>query len=252
MKWLRFVMIISVMSVSGMTQDFTTKPDRPDQREPMSLGKPLSYWMGLVRNRGDDIAIAFQAIRELGPLAWPAVPELTLVVTEPFVPVRVGIDDHDTVLSKIDNIELRAAAIDTLASIGDASAVATLPLLRWAMLKRVIPEKIVSKEESDLYGDLVAVDVLERMRVGGAVAQFGPGAAPAIAAFLESADGEERKLAVAILNDAVLPLVAALLKSPDCKDRKLGLAILTDMWPVVSRDHLLELRRVTVCTTVGQ
>jgi hypothetical protein len=54
------------------------------------------------------------------------------------------------------------------------------------------------------------------MRVAGAVAQFGPAAAPAIAALLKSADGEERKLGVAILSENALPIASNLLKSRNC------------------------------------
>jgi hypothetical protein len=85
------------------------------------------------------------------------------------------------------------------------------------------------------------------MRVAGAVARFGPAAAPAIVALLKSPDDEKRKLGVAILSENALPLAAQLLKSRNCEDRKRGIAILADMWPVVAKEHLTELRAALVC-----
>jgi hypothetical protein len=91
------------------------------------------------------------------------------------------------------------------------------------------------------------MDILERMRVAGAIAQFGRGSILALAALLVSSDEEGRKLAVAVLSEKALPIAAALLKSQECEDRKLGVAILVDMWPVVARDHLIELKSAVVC-----
>ena len=45
--------------------------------------------------------------------------------------------------------------------------------------------------------------VLERMRVAGAVAQFGPDAAVAVTALLSSPDDESRKLGVAIMSAGI-------------------------------------------------
>src|SRR5437868_12384356 len=35
-------------------------------------GKPLSYWLRSIRDRDDNIELAFDAIIDLGPGAWPA------------------------------------------------------------------------------------------------------------------------------------------------------------------------------------
>ena len=89
--------------------------------------------------------------------------------------------------------------------------------------------------------------MLERMRVAGAVARFGPDAAPVIVALLKSPDDEKRKLGVAILSDGALPIVADLLKSRKCEDRKRGIAILADMWRIVAKEHLAALKTALVC-----
>jgi len=41
--------------------------------------------------------------------------------------------------------------------------------------------------------------------------------------------------------------VASLLKSRNCVERKRGIAILADMWPVVAKDYLAELKSGLVC-----
>src|SRR5881409_1198930 len=58
--------------------------------------------------------------------------------------------------------------------------------------------------------------VLERMRVAGAVAQFGPDAAVAVTALLNSPDDESRKLGVAITSVDTLAIARPLLKSRNC------------------------------------
>ena len=63
--------------------------------------------------------------------------------------------------------------------------------------------------------------VLERMRVAGAVAQFGPDAAVAVTALLSSPDDESRKLGVAITSEDTLAIARPLLKSRNCEERKL-------------------------------
>jgi hypothetical protein len=78
-------------------------------------------------------------------------------------------------------------------------------------------------------------------------ARFGPDAAPAVVELLKSSDDEKRKLAVAILSENTLPIVAHLLKSRNCEDRHRGIAILTDMWPVVAKEHLAELKKAIDC-----
>jgi hypothetical protein len=134
-----------------------------------------------------------------------------------------------------------------LTAIGEAAASSTVPLIEWALTVRVIPINLDDLKNSEIFVDLVTIDVLERMRVAGAVARFGPDAAPAIVALLNSPDGEKRKLGIAILSDGALPIVANLLKSRKCADRKQGIAILGDMWPVVAKEHLAALKTALVC-----
>jgi len=217
------------------------------QHEPRYHGKPLCYWLRSIRDRDDKILLAFDAIMDLGPDAWPAVEELTRIVAEPFTPVRIGVDRDDMIASKLLSIHLRADAIDALTAIGEAAASSAAPLIQWAVTVRVIPMNLDNVKDNELFVDLITLDVLERMRVAGAVARFGPAAAPAIVALLKSPDGEKRKLGVAILNENALPIVAFLLKSRNCEDRKRGIAILADMWPVVAEEHLAELKAAPVC-----
>jgi hypothetical protein len=54
------------------------------QREPTYQGEPLSHWLKSIRDRDDKIVLAFDAIRDLGPDAWPAVEELTRIVALSF------------------------------------------------------------------------------------------------------------------------------------------------------------------------
>jgi hypothetical protein len=198
-------------------------------------------------DRDDKITLAFDAIRDLGPDAWPAVEELTRIVAEPFTPVRIGVDRDDVIASKLLSIRFRADAVDALTAIGEAAASSAASLIQWALTVRVIPMNLDSVKDNELFVDLITIDVLDRMRVAGAVARFGPDAAPAIVALLKSTDGEKRKLGVAILSENALPLAANLLKSRNCVDRRRGIAILADMWPVVAKEHLAELKAALVC-----
>jgi hypothetical protein len=217
------------------------------QQEPTYMGKPLSYWLRSIRNRDEEMELAFDAIRTLGPEAQAAVPELTRIVAEPFMPVQIGVDERDLIISKLLDIQLRAEAIDALAAIGEAAAPSSLILIQWALTVRVIPGNTGNIKDETRFIDLVAMDILERMRVAGAIAQFGRGSILALAELLVSSDAEGRKLAVAVLSEKALPIAASLLKSQECEDRKLGVAILVDMWPVVARDHLIDLKNAVVC-----
>jgi hypothetical protein len=85
------------------------------------------------------------------------------------------------------------------------------------------------------------------MRVAGAVAAFIPDSSMVIAELLKSEDQEAAKLGVAILGERTVPVAAELLKSRSCTDEKLGLKMLSDLWPVVAKDHLLELRDTLQC-----
>jgi hypothetical protein len=244
--------VICMVAVSAMVSWSAEEPQihkraGETQREPMYQGEPLSYWLRSIRERDDKILIAFDAIRDLGPDAWPAVEELTRIVAEPFTPVRIGVDRDDVIAPKLLSIHLRADAIDALSAIGEAAASSAAPLIQWALTVRLIPMNLDNVKDNDLLVDLITIDVLERMRVAGAVARFGPAAAPAIVALLKSPDGEKRKLGVAILSENALPLVASLLKSRNCEDRRRGIAILADMWPVVAKEHLESLKAALVC-----
>jgi hypothetical protein len=242
-----FMIAISAMfgwSAEEQRIDGTTKGT---EREPVYQGKPLSYWLKSIRDRDDKMPLAFDAIIDLGADAWPAVEELTRIVAEPFTPVRIGADREDVIAPKLFNIHVRADAIDALTAIGEAAASSTAPLIQWALTLRVIPVNLDDLKDRDLFADLITLDVLERMRVAGAVARFGPAAVPTVVALLKSPDGEKRKFGVAILSENALPIAARLLKSRNCEDRKTGIAILADMWPVMAKDHLAELKSSVVC-----
>jgi len=239
------VAVVATASWSAEEQQID-KTSIETQREPMYQGEPLSHWLKSIRDRDDTVVLAFDAIRDLGPDAWPAVEELTRIVAEPFTPVRIGVDQDNVIAAKLSSIRLRADAIDALTAIGEAAASSAAPLIQWALTVRVIPIKL-DREGNELFVDLITLDVLERMRVAGAVARFGPAAAPAIVALLKSPDGEKRKLGVAILSENALPIAASLLTSGNCEDRKRGIAILADMWPVVAKEHLAELKAALVC-----
>jgi hypothetical protein len=242
-----FMIAISAMAGWSAEEQRIDKATSETLREPMYQGKPLSYWLRSIRDRDDKIELAFDAIIDFGPDGWPAVEELTRIVAEPFTPVTIGLDRDDVIAATLFDIHLRADAIDALAAIGEAAASSTVPLIQWALTVRVIPVNLDNLKDNELFVDLITIDVLERMRVAGAVAQFGSAAAPTVLALLKSPDGEKRKLAVAILSENALPIAAYLLKSRNCEDRKSGIAILADMWPVVAKDHLAKLKSAPVC-----
>jgi len=242
-----FMIAISAMVGWSAEEQRNNNAAGPWPLESMYQGKPLSYWLKSIRDRDDKMERAFDAITDLGPDASPAVEELARIVAEPFTPVRIGEDVNDVIAGKLFSIRTRSGAIDALTAIGEASASSALPLIRWALAVRVIPIKLDNLSDQELFVDLLTIDVLERMRVAGAVARFGPDAAPAVVELLKSSDDEERKLAVAILSENTLPIVAHLLKSRNCDDRNRGIAILADMWPVVAKEHLAELKSAIVC-----
>jgi hypothetical protein len=246
-----FMVAVSAMVSWSAEEQQIDKTAVETRHEPTSQGHPLSYWLKSIQDRDDKIVLAFDAIRNLGPDASSAIEELTRIVVEPFTPVRIGIDGDDVIAPKLFSIYLRAEAIDALSAIGEAAASSSEPLIQWALTVRVIPVNLDHLKDSRLFVDLITLDVLERMRVAGAVARFGPDAAPAIAALLKSPDGERRKLGVAILSEDALPLAARLLKSRNCEDRKRGIAILADMWPVVAKEHIAELNAALACNAVA-
>jgi hypothetical protein len=218
-----------------------------EHQDPAYMGKPLSYWIESIHSRDKEMALAFSAITTLGPDAENAVPELVRIVIEPFTPVRVGMDERDQIAAKVSNIQLRADAIDALGAIGASAAPAATVLIQWALTPRVVLMNAVTRQDEELFIDLIAIDVLERMRVAGAVAMFGKSALLPVTISLASQDIEERKLAVAILSEHAPPIAALLLKSESCESRKLGLSMLVDMWPVVSGDYLIDLTKGLKC-----
>ena len=218
------------------------------QRDPTSLGKPLSYWLKSIKDLDrENMDLAFQAIVNLGPDAWPAVPQLTQIVAEPFTPIELNVDDYNVVVSKLVSIQIRGDAIDALAAIGEAAASSAVTLMNWGLTLRVLPGETLNRQQDDLFVDLVVIDVVQRMRVAGAILAFGADAYPAVAALLKSPDSESRKLAVAILGENS-PMVASVLsKSRTCEERKLGISILFDLWPVIAREYLNALKGRFAC-----
>jgi hypothetical protein len=217
------------------------------QEDPVALGQPLSHWLKVIHDRNSqELELAFDAIITLGPAASPAVPDLTQIVAEPFTPIRVGQDGKGEVLAKFRSILTKGGAVDSLRAIGTGAAKSAPSVIEWSLTVRVLPPE--NGAPDPLYIDLVAMDVLERMRGAGALSEFGIGAAPAVQQLLESGDAEKRKFAVAILNDASLPIVSDLLKSRNCRDRMLGLYVLGDMWPVVASSHLDALTDILACS----
>lgn len=215
--------------------------------DPSYSGKPLSYWLKSIRNRDDQMGMAFDAIRHLGPAAHSAVPDLTLVVSEPFTPIEVGVDGYSAVTLKLRAILIRSNAVDCLGAIGKAAAPSAPALAEWALTPKMILRGIRNRQEQDAFVDLVGIDVVERMRVVGAISKFTEEASPFIAGLLKSPNQEARKLGVAILHENALPVAVTLMQSEACGDQELGFNILFDMWPVVSRDHLLDLIDVLPC-----
>jgi hypothetical protein len=184
--------------------------------------------------------------------ASQVVPQIMQVISEPFDPIQVGIDNDDTIAFKLSDIECRAEAIEALRDIGEIAAISSGVLIDWALTVRVVAPPGPSLVWDRLFVDLITIDVLERMRVAGAIAEFGPAAVSFIVSALKSPDGERRKLAVTILNEKALIVSAVLLKSRNCDDRELGRAILWDMWPVVSRSHLSDLKNISICDAVSR
>lgn len=218
------------------------------RNEPHFDGKPLSYWMKAIRDRDEEtLSLALDAITILGPDARGAVPDLMHLVSDPFRPIQLGKDSDSTIASKLYDIEVRSAAIDALASIGDAASSATLPVIEWALTVRVIPTKISSREEYERFVALVTLEAEYRIRVINAIEEFGERAFPVLMRLLRSPDPERRKLAAIALGSDILPIVSELVVSPDCDDVQLGLAILRDMTPAVAPIYVAELQKMLTC-----
>ena len=229
----------------------STEKAKVPQDDPVAMGHPLSYWVKAIRERDiEESELAFEAIFELGPKAWRAVPDLTEIIAARFTPIQIGKDSRGEIHEKLLDIHLRAGAVDGLGAIGKAAASAAEPAIQWGLTTRVIATVPLAARDRFLI-ELVGVDVLERMRVAGAVARFGIGAAGAVQNLVESPDNERRKFAAAILNDTTVTVATELMWSEYCKDRMLGLSLLSAMWPVVSKDHLSVLKETLSCTDFG-
>jgi hypothetical protein len=237
--------IVIVLALTGNASAAMRESDDPPVRvfqERIYRGKPIEFWLKVLRDHNDKLmSDAFEAIHSLDQDAWVAVPELTKIVGSPFTAIRVGVDSHETIASKLYDIAVRTEAIDTLAWIGESGAPATAALVQWALTTRVVPGVHRNADEYELFIELVALDAEQKMRVAGAVASFGTDAFPMVARMLTSLDAPKRRLAVAILSQDALPVAAELLRSRTCDERELGLNILKDMELVVSPRLLDEL-----------
>ena len=240
--WLAATMVLTIaMAEETFAQaQMKARADKV-QEDPVAFGEPLSHWLKVIRDRNtEELGMAYEAIIELGPAASAAVPDLTKIVAEPFAPIRIGKDDKREVLSKLNAIFIKGGAVDGLGAIGLEAASSAPSVIEWSLTLRVLPPE--GGTSSPLFIDMVAMDVLERMRGAGTIA------AAAVQRLMESADTDRRKFAVAILNESSLPIVSDLMKSTSCYDRMLGLDVLADMWPVVASSHLNALTGILACT----
>src|ERR1051326_5804690 len=204
---LRVVPIAAILLMIG-TNTFALPADEPEY-----FGKTLNYWINVLRDGDREmISLAFDAIRAAGPDAKAAVPDLIALLEAPFSAIRVRQDSQKVIASKLYDIEIRAGAVDTLASMGEAASPATAAVIGWALTPRVIPQAIRNEEDQELYLELVMMDTEQRMRIAGAVNEFGIAGSYAIAKLLSAQDAEKRKFGVAILNEKALPIAAELLR----------------------------------------
>jgi hypothetical protein len=243
--FLTSALAILLLALSAQAAGETNDNDR-DQlfQERTYHGRPLTFWLKVIRDRDEDhLSAAFDAIHSLGPDAWVAVPELARLIEAPFTTINMDRDSEEVLAAKLFDISVRSKAIETLGWIGESAAPSTSALLKWGLMKRVSPPAKHSAERDELFIELVAMDAEQRMRVAGAIAQFGSDSFPAIARMLASTDATKRKLAVAILSQDALPVATELLRSEACDDRELGLQILKDMDLVVAPSHIDELSR---------
>jgi hypothetical protein len=205
-------------------------------------GRPLTFWLKALRNRDkEQLSNAFDAIYSLGQDAWIAVPDLAAIVGARFEPIQIGRDPEETIASKVFDVTVRSEAIETLRWIGEPAAPAAIALTEWALSRKVIPDTKRNAAGDELFVELVTMDSEQRMRVAGAVAQFGQNTFPLVAKLMSSSEPSRRKLAVAILSQDALPVAAELLRSETCGDRELGLQVLKDMSVVVESAYIDEL-----------
>jgi hypothetical protein len=236
--------VILIMVAVGAVIPLTASPEHDRfPRNPNYQGKALNDWLPILETGDEEgLARAFQAMRYFGPDGKTAVPALTAIVSAPFMPIRLGKDSDEAILSKLYDIELRAEAMDALASMGAAAASATIPLIDWAVTVRVVPSKIRNAADHERFVDLVTMDAEQRIQAVLAIAEFGDAAVPMLRELLKSPIVEKRKLAVAALGAEALTMAGGLLKSPDCSDARLGMTILGDIEAIVAPPYHTYLR----------
>ena len=241
---LKAIALVLVILISA-----EASPQKADDRrdhllqERTYLGQSLTFWLQMLRDRNEDtISLAFDAVRSLGSDGWIAVPELARLVGAPFAPIDVVKDSRESIVSKVYDIAVRTEAINVLDAMGESASPATVVLIRWALMPRIVLGKGRTTDQDDLFIELVVMDADQRMRVAAAIAEFGRPAFPAVAALLTSSDASSRKLGVAILNQQALSVAGDLLRSEACDDRSVGFAIFEDLDLIVSRSFIDELR----------
>jgi len=241
MKRLQIAAIVIVLASAANTY-------ASDIDQPMYQGKNLNYWVQIIQDRDEKLMqIAFDALRSMGPKAWPAVPELTQMVSAPFTAIQIGKDSDEEISSKLYDIEMRSEAIDTLATIGEAASSATIPIIDWALTIRVDHRQISTKEEIERFVDLVTLDAEYRARVISSIPGLGKPAIPILTGMLRSSNAERRRVVVLIFGQDALPLASDLMKSDRCEDRQLGLSIFSDVGPLVPREYLATMRSTLPC-----
>jgi hypothetical protein len=234
--------LITAVALPAAIKDMDTPPDLRLLQERTYQGKPLTFWLQVLRGRdAERLSSAFAAIHSLGPDAWIAVPDLTKIVAAPFSPIRIGSDSTELIAEKLLDVTVRTEAIETLAWIGEAALPSTTVLIQWGLTPRVLVGPLRNMDERELFVELVMLDAEQRMRVAGAVAGFGTRTSTVVAGLLTSPDASKRKMAVAILSQDALPVATELLRSPLCEDREIGLLILKDMDLIVAEPYLDEL-----------
>ena len=81
-----FLVSAFLLSVQLFAQTRLASDDAKLTQEPSYQGKPLSYWIEVIRNRDEPkLGRALVAIQNLGPKASAAVDELAGIVAAPFV-----------------------------------------------------------------------------------------------------------------------------------------------------------------------
>jgi len=242
-----FALTTLPLALAEDTEDFTDHYSKPSA-DLKYQGKTLDEWLKAIRDRDErTMALAFDALRRLGPEAKNAVPDLTKVVSAPFTPIEIGKDSDYAIVTKLYDIEVRSEAIDALAAIGNAASPATLPLIDWALTIRVVPSSIRNREEYERFVSLVTLDAEYRIMVLHTIRQFGDPAIPTVTRLLRSSDPEKRKLAVLVLGTDVLPIIQNLMNSNDCEKEQLGTTLLGDMDSLVAKAYLSQLKRMVAC-----